>query len=132
MLILPCDSRCDVVFALVVVTMTNEIFTHILHLAATKCCTVVEPSIQDPRLPCQQFNQLPYLTRSHVHNRMCWDSRPVLPMALVRLDGTSKLGAPRMTDFNNSTGVEPIGPLTSSHKRKNLHSFHSQAKETSS
>lgn len=63
---------------------------------------------------------------------MCCDSRSVLPMAWVRLDVTSKLGAPRMTDFNNSTGVEPIGPLTSSHKRKNLHSFHSQAKETSS
>lgn len=47
----------------------------------------------------------------------------------VRLDytctprgGTSSL---RMTDFNNSTEVAPIGPLTPSHKRKNLLSFHS-------
>lgn len=67
MLIVPCDSRCDVVFALVVVTMANEVFTHILHLAATKRCAVVEPSIQDARLPCQQFNQLSYLTESHTH-----------------------------------------------------------------
>lgn len=36
------------------------------------------------------------------------------------------------TFFNNSTEVEKIGPLTPSHKRKNLHTFHSQATETSS
>lgn len=47
--------------------MANEIFTNILHLAATKRCTVVEPSIQDPRLPCQQFNQLPHLTHTITH-----------------------------------------------------------------
>lgn len=54
----------------------------------------------------------------------------------VRLDytctprgGTSSL---RMTDFNNSTEVAPRGPLTPSHKRKHLLSFHSQATETSS
>lgn len=71
LLILPCDARCDVVFALVVVTVANEIFTHILHLAATKRRAVVEPSIQDPRLPCQQFNQLSHLTESHPHTLYC-------------------------------------------------------------
>lgn len=67
MVTLPGDSRCDVVFALVVVTMANEVLAHILHLAATKRRAVVEPSIQDPRLPCQQFNQLAHLTESHTH-----------------------------------------------------------------
>lgn len=132
---LPCDSWCDVVFALVVVTITNKIFTHILHLAATKRCTVVEPSIQDPRLPRQQFDQLSHLTEPHTNTdftawNVLWFT--VRSIAWVRLDVTHNLLGLRMTDFNNSAGVEPAGPLTSPHKRKNLHSFQPQAKETSS
>lgn len=53
----------------------------------------------------------------------------------VRLDYTctprGRTGSLGMTDFNNSTEVIAIGPLTPSHKRNNLLSFHSQAAETS-
>lgn len=60
--LLPGDSWGDVVFALVVVTISDEILTHILHLASSEGRTVVKPSVQDSRLPRQQFNQLSHLT----------------------------------------------------------------------
>ena len=69
--LLPSDSWGDVVFALVVVSVADEILTHVLHLAASEGRAVVKPSVQDSRLPSQQLNQLPHLTGSHTHTQKC-------------------------------------------------------------
>lgn len=84
-----------------------------------------------PSLPAVQ-SAFPPDSDTHTHTllpEMGCDSRSVLLIAWVRLDVMHNLRGLRMTDFNSSMGVEPIGPLTSSHKRKNLHSFQSQGKE---
>lgn len=142
--LLPGDSWGDVVFALVVVSVPDEILAHILHLAASEGRTVVKSPVQDSRLPRQQFNQLSHLTGSDAEkcNNASAHSINLTPswhqmwILWVRLDYTCTprggTGSLRMTDFNNSTEVAPRGPLTPSHKRKHLLSFHSQAAETSS
>lgn len=142
--LLPGDSWGDVVFALVVVSIPDEILAHILHLAASEGRTVVKSPVQDSRLPRQQFNQLSHLTESDAEkcNNASAHSINLTPswhqmwILWVRLDYTCTprggTGSLRMTDFNNSTEVAPRGPLTPSHKRKHLLSFHSQAAETSS
>lgn len=58
---LPCNARCNIVFPQVVITMANEVFTHILHFAASKRSAVVEPAVQHAGLAGQQLNQLPHL-----------------------------------------------------------------------
>lgn len=57
----PCDAGGDIVLPQVVVTMANEVFTHILHFAPSKCSAVVEPAIQHASLASQQLNQLSHL-----------------------------------------------------------------------
>lgn len=58
---LPSDARSDKVLALVVVSISNKILTHIFHLTASESRTVVETPIQNACLPSQQLNQLPNL-----------------------------------------------------------------------
>lgn len=55
---LPGDSWGDVVLALVVVSISDQILAHILHFAASKGRPVVKPPVQDPRLPSKQLYQL--------------------------------------------------------------------------
>lgn len=57
----PCDTRCNIVFPQVVIAMANEVFTHVLHFAASKRSAVVEPAVQHAGLARQQLNQLPHL-----------------------------------------------------------------------
>lgn len=61
----PSDARCDVVLPLVVIAIMDEVLADILHFAAAKGCTVVEPAIQDPCLAGEQLNQFPHLKQKH-------------------------------------------------------------------
>lgn len=58
---LPCNARCHKVFPQVVITMANEVFTHIFHFAASKRSAIVEPPVQHASLARQQLNQLSHL-----------------------------------------------------------------------
>lgn len=131
---LPGDSWGDVIFALVVVSISNEILAHIFHLAASKGRTIVKPPIQDPGFPSQQLYQLPHLTES---NTLFKDQRKKTLCSILvlwsALSPSSKCwyfgwnyftrvahSCPRMTDFNNSPEVTSRWPPTPPHKRKHL------------
>lgn len=50
-LTLPRDAGGDVVLALVVVSIANQVLTHILYFTASKSCAIVKTPIQHSSFP---------------------------------------------------------------------------------
>lgn len=63
MTLLPCNTRRDEIFALVVVPIANKILTHILHFTASESRAVVKTPVQHACFSSQKFNQFPNLAQ---------------------------------------------------------------------